>query len=143
MKALTLLQPFADLMADGRKSYETRSWYPWQLKPDELLAITASKSFDYQLGVLATSFGYAPSDLTLGVVVAVVRFAEAHKTEHTEVSPEERGYGDYRPGRFAWRCELVTKLAQPVPCRGSLGVWSLPVEVETAVRAQMGAGVAG
>lgn len=137
LKALTLLQPWAQLMADGRKSYETRSWYPWSLKRGELLAITAAARFDYELGVVSAGFGYAPSELSLGHVVAVVRFLEAHKTEHTTVSPEEREYGDYRPGRFAWRTGGVVKLATPVPCRGYQGVWVLPDDVEAAVRAQV------
>jgi len=41
MKAITLLQPRASLVAVGAEQYETRSWAP-QLVPGELLAIHAA-----------------------------------------------------------------------------------------------------
>lgn len=137
MKALTLTQPWAQLMADGRKHYETRSWYPWRLKPGELLAITASARMQLVDKSFAQSYGYDPRALQLGCVVAVVSFVDAHKTEHSTVSDEEREYGDYTPGRFAWHCEHVLKLAEPVPCRGMLGIWQLPDVVVRSVASQM------
>jgi hypothetical protein len=137
VKALTLLQPWAQLMADGRKQYETRSWYPWHLKPGDLLAITASARMGAADKDCADAAGYELRDLPLGKVVAVVRFLEAHKTEHTTVSEEERCYGDYTPGRFAWRCDEVFKLPEPIPVRGALGVWALPDEIKRSIASLM------
>lgn len=137
MKALTLLQPWAQLMADGRKQYETRSWYPWQMKRGDLLAITSSARMGAADKDFAEAVDYSLRDLPLGKVVAVVRFLEAHKTDHTTVSDEERCYGDYTPGRFTWRTDEVFKLPEPIPVKGALGVWTLPDEITRHIASLM------
>jgi hypothetical protein len=42
--------------------------------------------------------------------------------------------GYFFPGRYAWRLENVRPLAEPVPVTGRQGVFTLPREVEVAVR---------
>ena len=42
--------------------------------------------------------------------------------------------GDYSPGRYAWLLDDVRALAEPVPCRGRQGLWTLPEEVARALR---------
>lgn len=41
----------------------------------------------------------------------------------------EASYGNYAPGRWAWRTKLVAKLDEPIPCRGALGLWDVPEEL--------------
>lgn len=40
-------------------------------------------------------------------------------------------------GLYHWQLRDVYPLAIPVPCRGTLGLWRLPEDVETALRAQI------
>ena len=39
------------------------------------------------------------------------------------VSAQERHFGDYTPGRFAFRLANVVRLETPVPATGALGIW--------------------
>jgi len=41
------------------------------------------------------------------------------------------------PGQWQWHLTDITPLAKPVPCRGHQKIWSLPPDVEAAVRAQL------
>lgn len=40
-----------------------------------------------------------------------------------EVIEDQRPYGDYTPGRFAWLLENIAWLAEPVPARGHQQLW--------------------
>ena len=57
MKALTIRQPYAQLVADGRKPYETRSWPPPRGLIGERIAIHASKRFGMDEQESAEQFG--------------------------------------------------------------------------------------
>lgn len=39
--------------------------------------------------------------------------------------------------QYHWRIANVRPLAEPVPCKGALGLWTLPDDVEAAVAAQL------
>jgi hypothetical protein len=76
-------------------------------------------------------------DLPLGAIVAV---AQLLACEHTgrgfaraswllSLSEQEQAFGDYSPDRFGWFLSGVRPLPEPVPCRGSLGLWDVPTEV--------------
>lgn len=41
------------------------------------------------------------------------------------------------PGMWSWVLTDVIALPEPVPCRGAQGLWTLPEDVEAAVREQM------
>jgi hypothetical protein len=90
-----------------------------------------------------------PPKLALGAVVSVATLADCHRFDWDELC----GYsGDWsessrHPGLCSpyvvlgveWHWELagVRPLAEPVPCKGKLGLWRLPEDVEKAVRAQL------
>lgn len=38
----------------------------------------------------------------------------------------ELSFGDYTPGRFAWILDKIQPLSQPIPAKGSLGLWEYP-----------------
>ena len=153
MKALTLTQPWATLVAIGAKRIETRSLRTDYRGP---LAIHAAKGFpridvfawytlgDCVKGELAAfdirSFAQI-EQLPRGVVVAVCNLLAVHEIlqnhtgdewnimtldgrKHTwRLTTEERAFGDYSGGRYAWLLADVQKLAVPVAARGALGLW--------------------
>ncbi|GIK37899.1 MAG: hypothetical protein BroJett011_17320 [Chloroflexota bacterium] len=48
----------------------------------------------------------------------------------TNGPPEpERSFGDYTPGRWAWRLEQIRPLAAPVPATGAWGLWPAPADL--------------
>lgn len=154
MRALSLLQPWASLVALGVKRVETRSWRR-TVFPDERIAIHASR------GKVATSLEEAlleivaqGSDVDLrgsamprGVIVATCRvaFIEATRQQPSDrllahIMRErvggvflERELGDWSPNRFLWALDDVRLVVPPIPCRGSLSLWTVPADVAARI----------
>jgi hypothetical protein len=127
MKALTLTQPWASLVALGLKRIETRSWRTRHRGP---LAIHAAKGFPASARRFADEErfrGRLPEDLPHGAILCTVELVGCHPTDL--VAPGlvglERLYGDYAPGRWAWLFKpgSLRVLDTPVPARGALGLW--------------------
>jgi hypothetical protein len=135
MKALTLTQPWASLVALGQKSIETRSWFTSYR--GELL-IHAAKGFPKwaQDFCYEDPFrGFLPptaQELPLGVILckvellACVRTNQLHKLGEAGLAkPDviELAFGDYSEGRYAWALRLIETFNKPIPAKGSLGLW--------------------
>jgi len=146
IKALTLWQPWASLMALGHKTVETRSWKANHLG---LLAIHAAKRpMGYNerelLGSISCGKGAIrpTGDIPYGAVVCIVNVTGYMPTEKFSpnnicfvidgFSPYEQHLGDYSPGRWGWTTELVFRLTEPIPCQGHQGLWlwDVPAEIE-------------
>lgn len=134
MKALTLTQPWASLVALDCKRMETRDW---QTSYRGLLAIHAAKSypewvqrlllFDEDFRDAIRRSGFTPADFTslpLGAVVAVVRLVDCVRiTRDNAPSAPEHAFGDYTPGRFMWRLRDTRRLPEPITARGYQQLW--------------------
>ncbi len=139
LKALTLTQPWATLVAFEAKRFETRSWLTEYQGP---LVIQAAKGFPGWAEDLCNKepfrssleeAGYSrnpevkhnPWCLPLGPIVAVVWLDGVERiTQNYPVSMTERAFGNYAPGRYAWSLSKVYRLTTPIAARGSLGLWS-------------------
>ena len=133
MKAITLTQPWATLVAIGAKRYETRSW---STEHRGELAIHAAKGITkeslnvmqipaFRKALAAAELHYL-GDLPRGAVIATCTLVDVTPTADLVldvVSPQEREFGDFTPGRYAWTLEDVKALAEPVPARGALSLW--------------------
>jgi activating signal cointegrator 1 len=133
MKALSLRQPWATLMARGIKGAETRSWrtsYRGQL------AIHASKIMDASdRAFVAENPKIAKFDYPLASVICIVELvacvptAEAPKYANAaHWSPPvdwktELRFGNFEIGRWAWLTRLVRVLETPIAAKGALSVW--------------------
>ena len=140
--ALTVTQPWATLIAIGAKRIETRSWATSYRGP---LAIHAAKGFpawaraacqrEPVRSVLRAAGIRTTAELPRGMVVAITTLADVARIGPwrkaawerlllpDELSVQERAFGDYTPGRFAWRLgDGVHSLA--VPARGAQRLWS-------------------
>lgn len=144
MKAITLTQPWATLVAIGAKKIETRGWATAYRGP---LAIHAGKGLGPVGGlrgleelcnrvpfrsVLRQHLKRGPNggnwlqpDLPLGKIVATVELYDIRPTAEFigEISVQERAFGDYSAGRYAWLLRNVQMLPAPIECRGALGLW--------------------
>lgn len=78
------------------------------------------------------------ADLPRGMVLAVVQLVEVVPTEMALVSDRERAFGNYSPGRYAWRLDDVRALDVPVLARGALGLWEWECEVPVEADDQVG-----
>jgi len=126
-------------MALGHKRVETRSWTTGYRG---LLAIHAAKGFPAWAREFAAeerAIGRLPAQLPVAAIVAVARLVAVRPTSEASllVGPLERHLGDYTDGRFGWFCEDIVALRDPVGCRGALGLWQLPLDIERAVLSQV------
>lgn len=127
MKAITLSQPWAELVAAGRKRYETRSWRTNYRGP---LAIHAARLGSG--GLSTEKFEEMRKDFGLGelfhwsAIIAVVDLVACERTEDVRdwISGYEFRAGDFASGRYAWRLENVRRLDPVVPASGKLGLWT-------------------
>jgi hypothetical protein len=164
MKALTLTQPYATLVAVGAKLIETRGWKTSYRGP---LAIHAAKGFPGWAREMCQTEPFLSAlrlctrtimpdvdtwdldceplldtySLPTSCVVAVCDLWDIYPTSEVIVQPcvpqkspyrqrgslyvrsEEWAFGDYSPGRWAWRLGNVRALPEPIPAKGSLGLW--------------------
>lgn len=144
MKALTLTQPWASLIAFGEKKVETRGWSTPHRGPvlihaaktlaepvcneDGLRLLVAREPFAEVLGRHGVTLA---EQLPRGAVVAIAhvaaclptaqlgtRMGELPELADFKAAEHERAFGDYSPGRFAWLLRPVQKFGTPIPCRG-------------------------
>jgi len=139
VKALSIRQPWAWAICHG-KDIENRSR---GTRYRGLLAIHASKSPPYARDlddplVLMTiaEHGLDDPSSAQGAIVAVATLTGCHN----EATEEPRASCSPWAQRDAchWQLANVRPLPEPVPCKGMLGLWRLPEDVEKAVRAQLG-----
>lgn len=148
MKALTLYQPWATLVAIGAKTIETRGWRTHYRGP---LAIHAAKTFpkwaeQFSVDCLPCCHallagGYRdPNDLLLGSVVATADLVDCREivvinpcgdARFMEMpsDPEVR-FGHYTPGRYGWTLRNIVRLQKPVPAVGHQGLWDWQGDVD-------------
>jgi hypothetical protein len=162
--ALTVKAPWSHFIAHCGKTVENRGWrmdyrgdlaihagaYSGWDKAAETSPV-ALEAWRRWATIPATGLLAAPltraaaySWFTFGAVIAVVEVTGCHHSDdctHAQRLIHPGGSTGCSPwaARGQWHSELanVRPLADPVPCRGRLGLWRLPEDVEKAVRAQL------
>ncbi len=139
MKAITIWQPWASLLATGAKQYETRSWATSYRGPIAIHA--AKKDISDVLHILPRhlankmkeTIGTELKDLPTGSVIATAELVNVWSIAYYPgtylpvlgdyfVPERERAFGDWTSGRFAWEFSNM-KLIDPVPAKGKQGLW--------------------
>lgn len=126
MKALTLIQPWATLIALGEKRIETRSW---RTNYRGTIAIHAGKKIDnpsmfdpLYISVLKKHGITIPPT---GQIIAICNLIDVLPTEkiRSQLQEKEVYFGNYSDNRFAWILDDV-KTITPVKVKGKLGLWT-------------------
>jgi hypothetical protein len=141
MKALSLTQPWATLVILGEKRIETRSWNSYHRGP---LAIHAAKTLPAWARSSCTLSPFRevllrhgiphPSALPLGAIIGTVEMHGSYEFHHPDeptfvpCSEHERAFGDFTAGRYGFLLRDA-RVIEPIPCRGSLGLWDVPEEI--------------
>jgi hypothetical protein len=136
MKALTLTQPWASLMAKKAKQIETRSWATHYRGP---LVIHASAAFpkaarqlceraEFYKGLGGKTAADLPRARCLCIVdvIGCFRVEEMYKAEFVmgeKLTAAEAAFGDYSAGRYAWVTRYVTMVDDPGPTEGGQRIW--------------------
>jgi hypothetical protein len=135
IKAISLWQPWASLMACGVKRHETRHWSTAYRGP---IAIHASKTVDIAGApdkLCLDALGpYWSKTVPQGAVVAIGTLAAVTAAERAadHLTAADLAAGNFTPGRFAWRVEMVRRLQAPIPTIGRQGLfnWTPPDDLE-------------
>jgi activating signal cointegrator 1 len=130
MKALTLYQPWAQLVIDGHKKLETR---PMRINHRGDLLIHAAKKFNYSDLELCYQDEYfnrcipEPTKLITGALLGIVTVDGCYRIDETTkqtLTKQELTFGEYRTGRYAWLLRNVRKFEKPIyGVSGSQGLW--------------------
>lgn len=146
MKAISIWQPHASLIVMGQKPFETRSWSAWKSLIGQRIWIHAGKAiddlqeltdylvdrdagedrdaaFDAYVGALKRAGFTHLRELPRGCLLGTAVLAEAIPTERL-IDPGP--FGNFAPGRFAWRMTDPLPLPQPIPFIGKQGFFEVP-----------------
>lgn len=115
MRALSLWQPWASLIADGRKKIETRHWPLYYRGP---LAIHAAMKVDEDA---CYEFGYSPSNIVRGAIVCIVNVDDCVQFPNDKATPD--AYGDFTDGRYGFMLTRREVFDPPIPAKGHQGIW--------------------
>lgn len=146
MKAITIWQPHATLIAIEEKLMETRgrrTHYRGRIAIHAAKYIDRAACEEAEIKVALARHGYIVDSLPTGAVVAI-----ANLTECWEVIREEEGqqsflldsqknktisiaqdsneylFGDFAIGRFGYEMSGVKGLLAPIPIKGQQGLWN-------------------
>jgi hypothetical protein len=135
MKAITIIQPFAEMIARGDKRVENRSWHTPYRGP---LAIHAGRATRYggePVRAIALDYDIDPASLILGAVIATARLADCVRLCRAldgSVRPTPPAWAvlkypwlaehEHTEGPYCWVLEDVRRI-DPVPIGGAQGLW--------------------
>jgi hypothetical protein len=157
MRVISLWQPWASLFVAGAKRIETRSWStPYR----GIVAVHASQRRDRFIAETCMGQPFArelaelgfntPEDLPVGAILGYVELTDCLRmvracgpgrgeislcaTDEPRLTPTERAFGIYEPGRWAWITGTQRRvLAEPIPHRGAQGLRELPDDIAARV----------
>lgn len=145
---LTLWQPWATLLVHGLKKYETRPQQTWHMREPYLIH-AAQKWVQWQIDLCSTEpfksalesigcFRHGHIDLPRGCIIGEVTVELCNKilwvnqgevgskfgTDPLPLSKTEQAFGDYRQGRWVWKCINPKVLKEPIKYRGQQGYYA-------------------
>jgi hypothetical protein len=115
VKALTVRQPWAELIVRGRKNVENR---PRRTHHRGLLVIHAGLRFD-------ESGPRIRGTLDRGAIIGVVDVVDC-------IDSSRSRWAD--PGQWHWVLANARRLSRPIPYRGALSLWTVDPDTQMQIR---------
>lgn len=141
MRAITLYQPWATLIAIGAKKYETRSFsifyrgklaiHAGKFKSRDHAKLLYSEPFKSILRAAEyTNFDALPFGCVIAIaeVTHVFDSSELKKRLLELGETQELAFGNYQPDRYCWWLQNVVQIT-PVPTQGKQGLWNWNREI--------------
>ena len=122
MKALSVKQPWAEWIATGFKTIETRRWKTNYRGP---LLICASRKLDSK--TIAAYYPYRSKAFITGCAVAVVELDSCRLMVWDDM---ERARCRPYAGAYSWILKNARRLRAPIPVRGQLGLFNVDIKEE-------------
>ena len=125
MKVLSIKEPFATLIKDKVKIYETRSWKTNYRGEIYIHAgISSSKAVNVKIAKK-----YLKSDINPGYILCKCELVDCipmtkEFIDYIYKETKEYDYGRYEEGRYAWQLQVLEVLPEPIKAKGKLGIWN-------------------
>lgn len=142
MYALTLWRPWDQLIVRGYKPIENRPWHPVPERIGMRFAIHAGKVFDRTCIPMAVSLG-VPISFFDNVDKPELRSAIVGVATYIGTLPEQTtarwyfGPGDGARRNYGWILASPHPLLHPIPCKGAMGLWKVPLAIEAQIEEQL------
>lgn len=115
-QALSILKPAVDLILDGQKNIEIRSWLPPEIPMKNVVIVQNQK-------YLSTD-----EDIDDGVALAIVDFTEFKiwtEDDYNAGNPSINLGRTWKEGYFTWKIENIRRLTKPIICKAMKGIYEL------------------
>lgn len=124
MKVLSIKEPFASLIKDGIKIYETRSWKT-NYRGEIYIHASLTKSNSERV---SSGLKYIKSNMNPGYILCKCKLVDCIYMDegfinYIKNNTNEMDYGLFEIGRYAWKLELISVLDKPINAKGKLGIW--------------------
>lgn len=127
MKALTIIQPYAELIANGSKFVENRDW-PTSYRGQ--IAIHAGMGKRYggnTVEEMCESYGVPMSNIVFGAVIAKAKIVACLHIDVINKLGPEHDFGwvkdhEHAHGTYCWILDEIRRI-DPVYIKGALGLW--------------------
>jgi len=118
MRALTIKQPWAQLIALGVKRIENRTWLPPNWVMGERIAIHAGQAW-----VPGVHMAPDRADCVHGAIIATATVSRIVASKQA-AERTRKGQGRWFVGPFGWVLEDVNQV-EPITRTGQLGLWKV------------------
>jgi len=119
IKAISLKQPWASLIAEGSKTIETRTW-PTNYRGELLICSSKNPKIE---------------NLPVGMALCVATVRDCRPMTRED---EQAAMCEYYQGAYAWILSNIRAI-KPFPVKGSLGIYS--VDIQGFLRSKLNIGV--
>jgi hypothetical protein len=130
IRALTIRQPFPELILRRRKPYEIRSWRTNYRGPLVIHSAARIKTD------CAKASGLNPETLVTSAFVGVVVLSDVrpYTRADSKLLNQKRAIGGWSPGQFSWVLKKPIRFARPIKANGKLGLFTVPRSVARLVQ---------
>ena len=122
MKALTIKQPWANLIIEGIKKYEFRTW---KTNYRGKILIHAGLSFEQKY---SNKFKHYNFEYIKGAIIGEAEIIDCILVDEqfNDKLQKENSlvYGNNHTGSYAWKLDNVKKYKNPIYIKGKLGLWN-------------------
>jgi len=124
MRALSLKQPYAELILQGKKTVELRKW---NTKHRGVFLIHASKIPDNEA---MKRFNF--TSLPIGAIVGKATLVDVKHYKNKKEHSQDKSYhlGSEIWGNHGFLLENAQRLQRPIECKGALNFWTVPKHIE-------------
>lgn len=125
MKVLTIREPFATLIKDKVKIYETRSWKT-NYRGEIYIHAAKSRSKASNASIASTypKSQENPEHIICKCLLKNCIYMDEDFINEVKKNKEEYNSGHYEVGRYAWQLEVIEVLEEPIYAKGQLGIWN-------------------